>query len=65
MVNEKIEKDKRIKEIRRCQYEIKYWEDGFVFLEDLDFETVKEISILMDKLWLAYYKLYLLSYWFK
>lgn len=51
------EKNKLIEEITRCLNEIMYCRDNYVSEEELNYETVKELSILVDKLWLKYYNL--------
>lgn len=52
------EKKKLIKEITNCLDEIRYYRDNYVFEEELEFEDVKQLSLLVDNLWLAYHKLY-------
>lgn len=57
MVDEINEKHKMIKEINTCLEEIEYIRKNLVFDDELNFNDLKEIDLLVGNLWLKYHKL--------
>lgn len=57
MVDELREKAKMIKEIQTCLEEIEYIRKNLVFDNELSFDNVKELDLLVGNLWLKYHKL--------
>lgn len=58
MVDEIKEKQKIIKEIKESLDDIEYWRKNYIFEDELSFEDVKELDLLIGKTWRKYYNLY-------